>query len=146
MVSKKTAKAVPAEGATSVKKPSRSAAAKPAASKPVAKPSDSAQQSYTAIMGQISALQKQAEELRQSEKRDVIEKIKKAIAEYGLTASELGLARQVKVNGGARRSSPELQIRYRLGNDTWVGRGKRPAWITKALGEGKTLDDLRVQA
>jgi DNA-binding protein H-NS len=30
-------------------------------------------------------------------------------------------------------------------SETWVGRGKRPRWLTAQLRSGKNLDDLRVK-
>lgn len=47
---------------------------------------------YSEMLEQIELLKKQAEEVRRREVQDVIERIKAAIAFYGLTAEDLGLA------------------------------------------------------
>jgi DNA-binding protein H-NS len=37
------------------------------------------------------------------------------------------------------------KAKYSDGNgNTWSGRGRKPAWVLEAEGQGKTLDDLRV--
>ena len=95
---------------------------------------------YSDVKAAIDKLQARAEELRQAEKAGVVSRIREAIAVYGITAAELGLA-----GGGARsaaRSSvaapaPKGQVgvaKYRdpVSGKTWTGRGKPPLWIVGA--------------
>lgn len=119
--------------------------------------------SLEALNAQIAELQAQADALRKKEVADVIEKIKTAIAHYGLTASDLGLAattrkpgrpkkavaasgeKPTRKNAAKKRQPPVVKYADDKGN-TWVGMGKRPAWFTAALASGKKPEDLLVKA
>ena len=60
---------------------------------------------------QIAQLRKQAEDLRNQERAGVIEDVRRKIAEYGLTASDLKLSARgvsVKRSAGAKDSSKLL--------------------------------------
>lgn len=111
--------------------------------------------SYTQILQQIESLKAEAEAVRRQEVEGVIARIKEAIAVYGLTAEDLGLAPQprgrsnaspakpARAKGKASAAQEGKAVRYRddAGN-TWGGRGPRPRWLRNALAAGKTLDDL----
>ena len=108
---------------------------------------------------QIAVLQAQADALRKNEVAEVVAKIKDAIAHYGLTAADLGLATGARKNArlleadsdkpaGERRKKAEpkpsaraVKFKDDQGN-TWGGMGKRPAWFKAALASGKTPDEL----
>jgi DNA-binding protein H-NS len=55
-------------------------------------------QTLAALNAQIAALQTQADALRKKEVAEVVAKIKDAIAHYGLTAADLGLATGARKN------------------------------------------------
>lgn len=117
--------------------------------------------SYTQILQQIEHLKAEAEAVRRKEVEGVVARIKEAIAVYGLTAEDLGLAvssaagargarnaNLKKARQGGRPASGATSaatVRYRdeAGN-TWGGRGPRPRWLRNALASGKTLKDLEV--
>lgn len=116
-----------------------------------------------ALTAQIAELQAQADALRKQELADVIGKIKTAIEHYGLTAADLGLATAARKPGrptktvtssgkaparkNAAGKKQPAAAKYADGQgNTWVGRGKRPAWFTAALAAGKTAEDLLVKA
>jgi DNA-binding protein H-NS len=92
------------------------------------------------VLAQIADLQTKARELQQKKKSAVIEEIKLKIKQYGLTARDLGLgsssARDVE-----RRS---VAIKYRSGDYTWTGRGRKPKWVEKHLSSGGSLESLAV--
>jgi len=96
---------------------------------------------------QIAQLRKQAEELRNQERAGVIEEVRKKIAEYGLTASDLKLT----MRGGGRRNavqaSTKAAAKYRSPTgETWSGgRGRKPRWVTEALAAGKSLSDFEIK-
>ena len=95
---------------------------------------------------QIAQLRKQAEELRNQERAGVIEEVRKKIAEYGLTASDLKLT----VRGSRRNAvpaSPKTAAKYRSPTgETWSGgRGRKPRWVTEALAAGKSLSDFEIK-
>ena len=84
---------------------------------------------YAELKAQIARLQAQADEARRTELGNVIEEIRGKIAEYGLTAQDLGFA------AAARRGRPPkkapLPPKYQdpKSGNTWSGRGKPPKWI-----------------
>ena len=112
-----------------------------------------------ALNAQIAALQAQADALRKKEVAEVVAKIKDAIAHYGLTAADLGLATVARKNAklpAAGGGKPASQRRNKAGpkpsaravkfkddqGNTWGGMGKRPAWFKAALASGKTPEEL----
>lgn len=93
---------------------------------------------------QIAQLRKQAEELRNHERAGVIEELRRKIAEYGISASELKLS----ARAGGRRNSPAVRApKYRgPGGESWSGgRGRKPRWVTEALAAGKSLSDFEIK-
>ena len=97
------------------------------------------------LQQQIAKLQRQAEAIQQKEVDAVIGRIKQAIAHYGLTAADLGLA-----SGGSRnrraaakpgRKPSAIKFRDEAGN-TWSGHGRRPRWYLDAIAAGKTPRQL----
>lgn len=112
-----------------------------------------------ALNQQIAELQTLANELREKEIVEVVAKIKKAIAHYGLTAADLGLttrapktAKLFPVGGskpvgqrpkkaGPKPTPRAVKFKDDQGN-TWGGMGKRPAWFKAALASGKTPEEL----
>lgn len=98
--------------------------------------------SYKALRAQIAKLEQQAEALRQTQVKAVVAQLKKSIAEYGLTAEELGLVPGAPGARGMRRAAKPAAKRpagsgvakYRdpKTGQTWTGRGRPPAWIVGA--------------
>lgn len=107
------------------------------------------------IQKQIAQLQEQAKSIRQKEISGVVTRIREAIAHYGLTAEDLGLAgaaggrkagkpRKAAAKKGRRagaKSASVVKFRDEAGN-TWTGRGRRPKWFTDAIAAGKTPEQL----
>jgi len=106
---------------------------------------------YADIQKEIASLQKAAESVRQKEVAGVIDRIKVAIATYGLTARDLGLGGGAaaaapkgpkKTRKTKAKSAPVARYRDESGK-TWTGRGRRPGWFVAALAAGKKAEDLR---
>jgi len=105
---------------------------------------------YAEIQKEIASLQRAAEVLRRKEIEGVVQRIKVAIASYGLTAADLGFevapksraARRGRASTKAAKSAGAPKYRDESGK-TWTGHGRRPAWFLAALAAGKTPDDLR---
>ena len=111
------------------------------------------------IQKQIDALQREADAIKNSEKKGVIDRIKEAIDHYGITASELGFGgraakapeagpRKARAKGaakprGARKGTVPVKYRDDAGN-TWTGRGSQPRWFRAALEAGKKPEDFKV--
>jgi DNA-binding protein H-NS len=102
-------------------------------------------QSYKQIQKQIEALQRQAEKLRHQEAAGVVERIKVAIAHYGLTAEQLGFGAASSTGkvAKAKKPVPTRSAKYTDGQgNSWSGMGKRPYWLRDALAAGRTLEEF----
>ena len=105
------------------------------------------------IQRQIEKLQQQAAAIKAKEVSGVIERIKVAIASYGLTPADLfegkvKTAKKTKVAVAGGRSKPAAKkalaaakFKDDAGN-SWSGHGRKPFWFIKALESGKSLADL----
>lgn len=119
----------------------------------------SPQRTTQEIDAEIARLQKEREHLREAEKAGVVDRMKEAIAYYGITAADLGLdatkrkartgAVKAKAKAKAKAKDSETQrvagrIKYKDdAGHTWSGYGPKPKWFTEALASGKTEADLR---
>lgn len=115
--------------------------------------------SYAQLMRQIDVLRHQAESVKRKEVEGVVKRIKEAIAVYGLTAADLGLAGSAagakramgtKHKGAApskagKSTSVPSKPKYRDdAGHAWSGKGPRPGWFKAALASGKTIEDLTI--
>ena len=74
--------------------------------------------------------------------------MRKKIAEYGLTASDLKLsARGGSVKRGNAVPGSKAAAKYRgPSGETWSGgRGRKPRWVTEALAAGKSLSEFEIK-
>lgn len=93
---------------------------------------------YQALMQQAQALIDQANALRQAEKDAAILEIRQAMANHGITVSDLGFLHVVK-----SAKKPTLHpAKYRgPQGQLWSGvKGPRPLWVKEALARGESLD------
>lgn len=115
------------------------------------------EKTFLQVQKQIAQLQKEAEHLRKKEADGVLTRIKEAIAIYGFTAEELGVAgagratrksslkNPVKQKAAKAKANGPASVASKYKDDngnTWGGRGPRPAWFKEALAAGKTAEDL----
>lgn len=109
----------------------------------------------TELLQQSDALRRQAEELKRKEIPEVVARMKEAIAYYGLTAQDLGLAGAAakrvekaskvppkKKEKAAARKPSVVKYRDEAGH-TWSGFGPKPKWLKDALAAGSTLESLK---
>lgn len=112
-------------------------------------------QTYEQIQKRIESLQKEAEQVRRKEVQGVVARIKEAIAVYGLTAADLGLAGRAASPAAKAKKKPgrkaaakaggKVAVKYRdADGNTWTGRGLQPRWLKAALAAGKKIEDFRV--
>jgi len=96
---------------------------------------------------QIAQLRVQAEQLRNQERSGVIEEIRKKIAEYGITASDLKLTGRATGRRTGAVAAARGAAKYRgPTGETWSGgRGRKPRWVTEALAAGKSLSDFEIK-
>jgi DNA-binding protein H-NS len=106
---------------------------------------------YLELKEQAEKLLAEAEKMREQEITDAIADIRRKIDLYGLTAADLGLAKNSGgPGGGARRpakSASKSAVKYRGPNgETWSGgRGRKPQWVVQALKEGRSIEEFAVQ-
>lgn len=98
-----------------------------------------------AIQKQIAQLQKQAEAIASTAKKEAIGKARELIERHGLTAEDLGLAggkrKAATKVGKSKASSGAGTPKYRdpATGKTWTGVGRAPAWIAEAKDRSKFL-------
>ena len=106
-------------------------------------------QTYLQIQKQIQNLQREAEKLRVQEMSGVIDRIKVAIAEYGITAEQLGFgspSKRVAAKKTSSKAPSAGKAKYANGQgQVWGGMGPRPAWLRAELDAGKSLEDFLVR-
>lgn len=94
---------------------------------------------YFELKAQADELMKQAEALRADERNAVIASVRDAVAEWKLTAAELGL------KNGAKEKR-KLPAKYRDPNTgkEWCGRGAIPHWLGTHLQAGHTKEQFLI--
>ncbi|WP_415654766.1 H-NS family nucleoid-associated regulatory protein [Roseateles sp.] len=103
--------------------------------------------SLSHIQSQIQKLQKEADAIRAT----VIARIRKEMAQHGLTAEDLFAEARSTFIGNGRRTKAKAAAtkapKYADGaGNTWGGMGKRPGWIREALEAGRALEEFLVGA
>lgn len=98
--------------------------------------------SYKQALENLKKAQAEVEQARQAELGQVIKEIKEKIAEYDLTAEDLGLKpgakKSVAKRGEAKYVNPENAAQM------WSGKGRKPAWVMEYLAQGGKLSDLQI--
>lgn len=97
---------------------------------------------YAELQKKIAQLQEEAEQVRKSELAQVINDIKSKIAEFGLTAADLGLGSSGKKT--ASRKAVAAKYRDPASGNTWSGRGRAPVWLVEAEKAGKKRDSFLI--
>ena len=91
---------------------------------------------YKQLTAQLEKLQKEMENAREQEVTQAIADIRQKIAEYGITAEELGFSSKPHMP-----HKPALPPKYRnpKTGETWSGRGRAPGWLA-----GKNRDKFLI--
>jgi DNA-binding protein H-NS len=102
---------------------------------------------YIELREQAEKLLAEAERMREQETANVIAEIKQKIELYGLTAADLGLAKNAGGPGSSRARPVKSAAKYRGPNgETWSGgRGRKPQWVVQALKEGRNIEEFAVK-
>ncbi|CAJ0783431.1 H-NS histone family protein [Ralstonia chuxiongensis] len=92
---------------------------------------------YKDLLAQKEQLELQLEAARVAELEAVIAHTRQIVAEYGLTAQDIGLASK-----GKKRKGMAVAPKYAdpKTGATWSGRGRAPAWIA-----GKNFDRFLIK-
>lgn len=95
------------------------------------------------MKAKAEAMLAEAELMRKAELVEVIKGIKQTMAEYGLTAADLGAAPSARKPVKSKSTAP---AKYRGPNgETWAGGlGRKPEWVRALLAEGKNIDDYLI--
>lgn len=102
---------------------------------------------YREILAQIETLKQQAEELRKAELSCVIAEIRQKIADYDLTAADLGfgeLPAAAEKPARGRRSTVKPKYRDPASGKTWSGRGVMPVWMKTAIEAGRAKEEFLI--
>lgn len=108
--------------------------------------------SLQSIERKIEQLQAEADALKTKDKKTVIQRINEAIRHYGIEAADLTFtSRKIRrpearsrVTEASQRARKPAIVKYRDGENTWAGRGKRPTWLNERLKSGARLEDFAV--
>jgi DNA-binding protein H-NS len=100
--------------------------------------------SYQEILSQIEDLKRKAEDVRRQEMAGAIAEIKRLMAQFGISAEDLGLSGRAGAMKIKTRGSVAPKYRDPISGKTWTGRGRRPSWVLDLEGQNKTLDDCRI--
>src|SRR5690606_42377 len=96
---------------------------------------------YLELKAKAEKLLQQAEEARQKEIAEVIADIKNKMALYDLTPEDLGFTGRGSRKSKGVNSQGAVQPRYRgPEGQLWSGRGRQPAWLKEAIGQGKSKE------
>lgn len=109
---------------------------------------------YQAVKAQITKLEKQAADLYKKEVAGVVAKIQALMAEYGLTAADLGkksrapkarkAAAAANKTKAATKTTGTPKYRDPISSKTWTGKGKPPTWMAEAVKKGQSKDDFLI--
>lgn len=99
---------------------------------------------YAELKAQAEALLAQAEQMRKQERAGVIAELRAKMAEYGITAEELGGS--AARGGKAKVSRAKAEPKYRGPNgELWSGGpGRKPEWVRKVLAAGGNIENFRI--
>jgi DNA-binding protein H-NS len=95
-------------------------------------------------------IEKEIKGRQQSEVKKAREQILSIAQTLGVSVEDLLAADSKKKSkaGNTETKGEKVRAQYRNPADneqTWTGRGRQPKWVVEALGQGKKLDDFRIQ-
>jgi DNA-binding protein H-NS len=103
------------------------------------------------IRKKIADLKKQELNILQKEKQNAITEVKQYIADFGLSAKDIGLTgvqtkKAVKTATSKKKTKKTVaKIKYQRGTDKWSGgRGPKPKWVKEIISAGQDIEQYRV--
>lgn len=91
------------------------------------------------LISRAEELKQAAEKIRRQERLKIVKEVRDLMASYGVTVEEIQAASK-----GRQKEKAVGQVRYRFGEHTWGGLGKRPNWLKEQLEQGRTLEEFAV--
>jgi len=96
----------------------------------------------------LKRIPREIDKRRQQEKAKLVDDITQIASKRGFSLRDLiGKAPREAKGKKARKRKPGA-VKYRHPEHaslTWAGRGRKPHWVIKWLGEGKTMEKLAVR-
>lgn len=102
--------------------------------------------SRTELLELAGNVEKQLKRVSEDEKKAAIKAARLAVQEHGFDFEELfgtGNAATAKMKLGKAKNPPKY-CNPANPEQTWSGRGRRPAWVGEALDAGKSLEDMAI--
>ena len=96
------------------------------------------------LQQQIAKLQKEHDDLLETQKEDAIEQINVMVKTYGIKAIDIDFGQRTLAKA-IQRSTAKVEAKYKSGNEVWSGRGRKPKWVEDHLTKGGKLDDLLIK-
>lgn len=94
---------------------------------------------------ELATIERQIAELQRGKRQEAIDKVRELMAQFGLTAADLGSApKAAKPKGPAAGGKVAPKYRDTATGATWTGRGLKPKWLVAALAEGKKIEDFAI--
>ena len=93
------------------------------------------------LLAQKAALEKQIAQTQRDERENAIAQVSALMAQYGLSAADLGKRPAKKAGAGGKVAA---KYRNKATGETWSGRGLQPRWLKAALAAGKKIGDFAV--
>ncbi len=95
------------------------------------------------LLAQKEALDREIESTKKQHRAEAIAKVRSLMAEYGLTAADLG-AKAGGKSSSAKGNKVAAKYRNAATGETWSGRGLQPKWLKAALASGRKISDFSV--
>jgi DNA-binding protein H-NS len=99
--------------------------------------------SYLELKQQAEEFMAKANEVRKQEITAIVSEMRIKIAEYGISAKDLGFAssrgeKKAKADGG-------LEMRFKGPNgELWSGLGRQPQWLKDEIAKGKDKAEFKI--
>lgn len=94
------------------------------------------------LQQQIEALQKQRDDLLSKERSAAIEDINAKIRTFGIRSRDLNFGELSKTTPTGRA---KVAMKYKLDNNVWSGRGRKPKWVEAFMAKGGKLADILIK-
>lgn len=101
--------------------------------------------SYLELKQQAEALMAKANEVRKQEITAIVSEMRIKIAEYGISAKDLGFTSIRVEKKGSGKAEGGLEMRFKGPNgELWSGLGRQPQWLKDELAKGKDKSEFKL--
>lgn len=100
---------------------------------------------YHEIRQAVGELEKVMRSKEKEAKKQAQEELKATAAKYGMTLEELTGSGGGRSGQGRGRGKVPPKFRHPDTGKTWTGRGRKPKWVEEWEGQGRNIDELRIE-